>query len=66
MIGIFQYVWDAFDQSQRDLAEQGYMVVFGDATCFVVPIRATDGEKRPPRRRVSVPWGAAPVALVMC
>ena len=66
MIGIFQYVWDAFDQSQRDLAEQGYMVVFGGATCVVVPIRATDGKRRPPRRRGDMPWAAAPVALVMC
>jgi hypothetical protein len=66
MIGFFQYVWDAFDQSQRDLVEQGYMVVFGGATCFVVPIRPTGGEKRPPRRRGILPWVPAPAALVMC
>ena len=55
--------WLAFlNEADRSLRSQGYLVVYGGMTSFVVPLGAS-GEPPRQRGRPIWFWGAAPAAL---
>ena len=46
---------------ERDLWNQGYIVIYGGGTSFVVPVVSNKRPDRQPRKRLSL-WAAAPAA----
>jgi hypothetical protein len=52
----------SLNEADRSLRSQGYLVVYGGMTSFVVPLGAS-GESPRQRGRPIWLWGAAPAAL---
>jgi hypothetical protein len=52
----------SLNEAEHSLRSQGYIVVYGGMTSFVVPIGSDEGPPRQRGRPIWL-WGAAPAAL---
>ena len=53
---------DTLNDAERDLRQQGYVVIYGGMTSIIVPIGSSERTPQPPGKPLRL-WGAAPAAF---
>jgi hypothetical protein len=62
MMRIFRQWLVALNEVERDLWNQGYIVIYGGGTSFVLPVVSSDRPPQQPGKR-SLLWHTAPEAF---
>jgi hypothetical protein len=62
MLNFLRPWFETLTQAEHDLRRQGYVVIYGGMTSFVVPIGSGERTPQPPGKPLWL-WGAAPAAL---
>ncbi|MBQ0821260.1 hypothetical protein KBI52_13730 [Microvirga sp. HBU67558] len=53
---------ETLNHAERDLRQQGYIVLYGGMTSIIVPIDSSERTTRSPGKPLRL-WGAAPAAF---